>query len=213
MPVDRFNCGQQYVYNMSENLVPSFGGITRTEFTLDQNGICPDSEDYITFEIASVPPAGSGAPTLSNKDILLYVNPQFPNGSITGIGVDFSDSSNIGSFNYTIISKLPQTENTNDITVYLDNGGWSTAGVTELSRQLITSGPNAGKVEIIVSVDYLAKMIVGGKQIPPPPPPPILNGFGPTRVGPAGVAGGGGPDQSTARKHRVEYHVCNEKIP
>ena len=212
-PVDRFNCGQQYVYNMSESLVPSFGGITRAEFTLDQNGICPDSEDYITFEIASVPPAGSGAPGLVGEDILLYVNPQFPNGSITGIGVDFSNGANIDSFNYTIISELPETGDINGLTVYLDNGGWSTTGITELSRQLIPTGPNAGKVEITVSVDHLAKMIVGGARIPPPPPPPpIPFGQGLIGVGPAAGVAGGTPDESTARIHRVEYDVCNENI-
>ena len=108
-----------------------------------------------------------------------------------------------------MISELPETGSINDLTVYLDNGGWSTTGVTELSRQLITTGPNTGMVEITVSVDHLAKMIVGGARIPPPPPtPPIPFGQGLIGVGPAGVAGGV-PDMPTARIHRVEYDVCN----
>ena len=71
----------------------------------------------------------------------------------------------------SIISPLGPTGDINDLTVYLLNGPWTTAGVTEISKQLITSGPNAGKVEIVVSVDYLSKIVVGGKQIPVPPPP------------------------------------------
>ncbi|MGH9909916.1 MAG: hypothetical protein ACRD32_04685, partial [Nitrososphaerales archaeon] len=212
-PFDKFNCGQQYIYGIDETLVPTFGGMSRTEFRLDQNGVCPDSEDYLTFEIAPVPPIGAGTPGLGGQDILLYVNPQYPRNSVTGVGVDFSNSSNIDSFNYTLISPLPETNSTDGLTVYLRAGAtWSTTSVTILSKQLITTGPNAGMVEIIVSVDHLAKMIVGGAKIPPPPPPPpIPFGQGLIGVGPAGVAGGV-PDMPTARVHRVEYDVCNENF-
>src|SRR3990172_2075799 len=128
----------------------TFGGITRTEFSLDQNGVCPDSEDYLTFEITSVPPVG--IPALSGEDILLYVNPRYPRNSITATGVDFSNYTNVDSFNYTLISPLPETNSTNGLTVYLQAGAvWSTAGVTILSKQLISSGPNTGKAELVVS--------------------------------------------------------------
>jgi hypothetical protein len=211
IPIDKFNCGQQYMYSLDETLTPEFGGLSRADFSLDQNGVCPESEDYLTFEITSVPPVG--IPTLSGEDILLYVNPQYPRNSITATGVNFGDSANIHSFNYTLISKLPKTNSTDDLTVYLQAGGeWSTTGVTLVSKQIILTGPNAGKVEIVVSVDHLAKMIVGGKKLPPPPPPPpIPFGQGRVLVGPSPGAGGV-PDMPTARIHRVEYDVCNENI-
>jgi len=59
-PFDKFNCGQEYIFTLDDTLVPSFGGMTRAEFTLNSSGTCPAAEDYNTFEIASVPPAGSG---------------------------------------------------------------------------------------------------------------------------------------------------------
>jgi hypothetical protein len=207
-PFDKFNCGQQYLYGIDDTLVPN-GGITGFNFTLDVTGTCPGVQDYLTHEIATVPPAGSGTPGLPDEDILLYINPQNP-----ATGVDFSNATNIDSFNYTIITSLGATANVNDLTVYLLNGGsWSTAGVTELSKQLISTGPNAGKVEIQVSVDYLSKIVVGGKRIPVPPIPdtPPLSGFGRTLVGPSSGPGGG-PDEGVAKIHRIEYDVCNENI-
>src|SRR3990172_6784515 len=208
-PFDKFNCGQQYIYGMDETIVPTYGGMTGFDLTLDAAGVCPDVQDYLTFEVAQVP--STGIPLLYGQDTLLYINPQYPR--ITSAGVDFSDSSNIDSFTFTLISTLPETGLINDLTVYLQAGaGWSTAGVTILSKQPIPSGQNAGKVEIILSVDHLSKMVVGGKKIPPPPPPPpIPFGFGPVMTGPSSVSGGA-PDMPTARIHRVEYDVCNENI-
>jgi len=37
-PFDKFNCGQQYVYTLDDTLVPTFGGVTRTEFTREKEG-------------------------------------------------------------------------------------------------------------------------------------------------------------------------------
>jgi hypothetical protein len=200
-PFDRFNCGQQYLYNIDNTLVPTYGGMAGFNLTLSTVGVCPSVQDYLTFEVAQAP---LGLPTLPGQDTLLYINPQYPNA-----GVDFSDSSNIGSFRLTLISPLPETGLINDLSVYLYNGGWSTAGITILSKQLINTGPNAGKVEITVSVDHLAKMIVSGKQIPPPPP--NLKGFRPVHTGPTSF-GGAASNLPTAKIHRVEYDVCNENM-
>jgi hypothetical protein len=212
-PFDKFNCDQQYLYSIDKTLVPTYGGMT--QFALVIGDGCVNSQDYLTFEIAQVPPAGS--PTLSaDKEILLYVNPQYPHNSVTAAGVNLGNSSNITAFNFTLISTLPETGLINDLTVYLQAGaGWNTAGVTVLSKQLISTGPNAGMVEISVTADHLVKMIVGGKIIPPPPPippaPTSLNGFGDIMTGPRSVTGGS-PDMPTAKIHRVEYDVCNENI-
>jgi len=209
-PFDEFKCDPHYIYGIDDTLVPTYGGMTG--FTLVIEDDCFGSQDYLTFEIAQVPPAVSGIPALSGEDTLLYINPQYPRNSITGAGVDLSDSANIDSINFTLISPLPETGSIDDLTVYLYNAGWSTSGVTVLSKQLINAGPNAGKVEIVVSVDHLAKMAVGGKQIPPPiPPPPIPFGQGLIGVGPSSI-GGAAPDMPTAKVHRVEYDVCNENI-
>ncbi|KKL11473.1 hypothetical protein LCGC14_2545470, partial [marine sediment metagenome] len=217
-PLDRFNCGQEYVFTLDDTLVPTYGGMTRAVFTIDSAGICPDVEDYNTFEITETPSAGSGAPTLSGEDILLSVRARYPQQT-TGMGIDFRDSSNIDSYNFTMITTLPETGDINDLTVYVQNGGWTTTGVDMLSRQLLSSGPNAGMVQLEVSVDYLGHFIVGGKKIPTPTPPPPTtqppSGFGRTGIQPGSGSSGGsgsGADQSSANVHKVTYDVCNENI-
>ena len=205
-PFDKFNCGQQYIYGLHESLVPTYGGITDFNFTLSATGTCPETPDYLTHEIAAVPPVGSGSPPLPDEDVLLYINPQNP-----GAGVNFRNAANTDSIQYTIITSLPVTGDVNDVTVYLENGFWTTDGVTEISKQLITSGPNAGKAEIQVSLDYLSKILVSGKRFIIPIGPPITNvdpGVGPKY--PAGVSGG--QDEGVAKVHRIEYDVCDENI-
>ncbi|MGH9910690.1 MAG: hypothetical protein ACRD32_08615, partial [Nitrososphaerales archaeon] len=130
-PFDKFNCGQQYIYGIDKTLVPTYGGLRGFNLTLDATGVCPDVPDYLTFEVAKTPSVG--VPLLSGKDTLLYINPQYPRISINGTGVDFSNSTNIDSLTFTLISTLPQTGLVNDLTVYLYNGGWSTSGVSVLS--------------------------------------------------------------------------------
>ncbi|MEE8207877.1 MAG: hypothetical protein V3T88_02835, partial [Nitrosomonadaceae bacterium] len=191
-PLDKFNCGQEYVFELDESLVPSYGGMTRAEFTIDSAGTCPDAEDYNTFEITALPAPGSGAPALTNEDILLSVNARYPQAT-TGMGVNFRDPSNIDSYNFTMISTLPETGNINNLTMYVQNGGWTTTGVDILSRQLLISGPNAGMVQLDVSVDYLGHFIVGGKKIPVPTPvptPPPATTQGPSSIGRVGVGPG-----------------------
>ncbi len=97
---------------------------------------------------------------------MLYLNVRFPGQ--TGEGVDFGDPANIDSYQFTIISNLPETNKTGDLTGYVNEGGsWNTTGVDILSRKMISTGPNAGKVELIVSVDHTSQFVVGGKQIQP----------------------------------------------
>ena len=130
IPHDSFNCGQRYMYNLDETLVPSFGGMTRFDITTDITGVCPESEDYITFEIARAPPTASGVPKIiPDLDTLLYVNPQFPRGSVTSDGVDFSDASNINSIQLRLITELPETGQINDIRVYMFGTGWTETGL------------------------------------------------------------------------------------
>jgi len=50
-PFDKFNCGQEYIFPLDNTLIPSYGGIIQTAFTLNSNGLCPDGEDYNTFAL------------------------------------------------------------------------------------------------------------------------------------------------------------------
>jgi len=207
IPHDKFNCGQRYIYSLDDTLIPTFGGLKGFDLTINKTGVCPESEDYITFEIAAVPPAGSGVPGLVNEDVLLYVNPQFPNASVTADGVDFSNSTNIDSLEFTLITELPETGRVSGLTVYVLDAEWTTTGVDIISRQLIANG----MVELHVTVDHIAKLLVGGALIVPPEVP-APSGTGLVGVGPgSGIAGGGG-DAPTARVHRIDYDVCDENI-
>ena len=77
-PLDKFNCGQEYVFTLDGSVVPSFG-MTRAAFTLNPNGLCPVAEDYNTFEIALRPSLGSNVSLRpSDESILLYVNENYP---------------------------------------------------------------------------------------------------------------------------------------
>ena len=135
IPHDKFNCGQRYMYSLDATLVPTSGGLKGFDLTIDQNGVCPESEDYITFEIAAGPPSGSGVSGIvANQDVLLYVNPQFPQGSVTADGVDFSDPSNINSLEFTLITKLPETQSIFGLTVYVDDEGWTCTIVWWIGR-------------------------------------------------------------------------------
>ena len=216
IPHDSFNCGQRYVYSLDDTLVPTYGGLKLLNLTLDTNGICPESEDFITFEVTQTPPAGSGVPGLSGQDTLLYVNPQYPHDSVTADGVDFGNANNIDTFTFRLISTLPATGSIDDLTVYLLDGGWTTSGVNIISSQIIGAGPNAGMTELTVASTHLSKFLVGGNQIPPPSPPsiPPPSGHGNTGVGP-GIGtgtGSGGKDIGTAKVHRIDYDVCTENI-
>jgi len=163
-PLDRFVCGGHYAFALDTRLVPTYGGITKAEFTISSAGLCPDVEGYNTFEVTAVP-SSSSTPELHGEDILLSINAKYP-----GMGVDFRDSNNIDSYKFTIISPLPQTEEIDDLKVYVLNGKWTTQGVDILSRQLLGPGTNKGMVQLEVSVDYLGLFIVTGKQLPPTEP-------------------------------------------
>jgi len=178
-PIAQFNCGQRYIFSLDDSLVPSYGGMKGVDFTLAKSGTCPTTqEDYITYEIASNPPSISNAPVLLGEHILLYLNVRFPGQ--TGEGVDFGDPANIDSYQFTIISNLPETNQTTDLTVYVNEGGsWNTTGVDILSRKMVSTGPNAGKVELIVSVDHTSQFVVGGKKIQPTQ---RISGSGPINV-------------------------------
>jgi len=54
-PVDKFNCGQQYVFPLDNSTVPSFGGLTNVTFTISQTATCVEGKDYNTFEVNSTP--------------------------------------------------------------------------------------------------------------------------------------------------------------
>jgi len=212
IPVDKFNCGQRYVYGLDETVIPFYGGLTLMDLTVDANGVCPESEDYITFEIAIEPPTGSGVPkTISDRNTQLYVNPEFPQGSVTADGVDFSSAANVTSVQFRLVTGLSVTENIDDIEVHIFDTDWTRTGVDIISRQLITSGPNTGMAELMVTATHLEKLLVSGILIPGtqgnPPTGTGLVGVGPSR----GVAGGGG-DIATARVHRIDYDVCDENI-
>jgi hypothetical protein len=204
-PLDKFNCGQRYIFDLDETLVPSYGGLSKVDFTLSDTGVCPDGIDYVTYEVA--PKVTSGAPALANEDILLYLNVQFPGQS--GDGVNFDSSVNIESYTMTLVSRLPETGNVNDLTVYVFDGGkWTTSGVDVISR---VSGGSKAVLEVEVS--HTSKFIVGGKKIPEPPPGHV-SGFGPTGVDTNGLEG---PSKEPAKPpaaniHRVSYDVCNENI-
>ena len=217
-PLDKFNCGQEYIFELDDSLVPPFGGMTRAAFSLNSNGLCPNVEDYNTFEIAPVPPLGSGAPPLvSNftqfvdEEILLYINAQYP--SINGQGVDFGNSANIDTYELTIISPLPETSNINDVQVYVlnNNDVWTTNGISIESRELIQIGITQ-YVQLEVITSYLGQFVVGGKLLAENEPG-RKSGFGNTGVGPTSERKSKtGGDLSGAKIHRVSYDVCNENI-
>ena len=144
-------------------------------------------------------------------DTLLYVNPQFPRGSVTGDGVDFSDSTNIGSLEFTVISALPKFGGLAGFRVYVFDADWTTTGVSIVSKQILASGPNAGMAELVVSSTHLGKFIVGGAVIPPEPHK-SPTGTGLLGVGPGSGIGGGGGNPVTAKVHRIYYDVCDENI-
>jgi len=166
IPVDKFNCGQRYVYGLDETLVPPYGGLTLMNLTVDANGVCPESEDYITFEIAPVPTAPGVPHALEDVATLLYVNPQFPQDSVTADGVNFGSPTNVNFTQFRLVTELPETEKIEDIYVHIFGKAWTTNGVNITSRQLITSGPNTGMVELMVSATYLGKLLVTGNFIP-----------------------------------------------
>ena len=213
IPHDSFNCGQRYVYSLDDTLVPTYGGMTRFDITTDITGTCPESEDYITFEVTSAPTAAGVPKILSGQDSLLYVNPQYPRGSVTADGVDFSSAGSVTSIQFKLITSLPETENIDDIKVYIFDTNWTSNGVDIVSQKLITLGPNTGMVELIVSATHLGKLLVTGSKILG------FSGPSPTGTGPIGVdigagsgTGGGGGDITTAKVHRIDYDVCTENI-
>jgi len=208
-PLDKFNCGQEYIFTLDDSLVPNFGGMTRAEFTLASNGICPDAEDYNTFEIASKPPLGSGVPSIPGEDILLYINANYSQAS-NGMGVDFSNEVNIDSYKLTLITRqLPETGDINDLTVYVFKDGWTKAGVKIISKEL-----SSNQVKIVISTDTLGQFVITGKQLPPSVDNTgVKTGFGNTGVGPSSERKSKtGGDLSGAKIHRVSYDVCNENI-
>jgi len=176
-PLDGFTCGKRHIFTLDDSLVPTYGGITDVDLTPFINGTCPRVEDYLTYEIQNAIPLGTGLPSLEasgiDEDTLLYIRAQYPNA--TGApGLDFSNSTNIESYTFKIISRMPETEKIADLSVYVYEGGWTKSGVNILSRQLLSSGPNDGMAELTVSVDHTSQFVVGGKKIEVIPLPPIV---------------------------------------
>jgi len=190
IPHDKFNCGQRYIYSLDNTLVPSYGGLKGFDLTIDQNGVCPDvQEDYLTFEIT--PSIGITSLLAPSQEVLLYVNPQFPRGSVTAAGVDFSNATNIDTFSFTLISPPAQLGGANGIRVFTLDGGLTTNGINIISATKITGGLHDGMIRLQVTADHLGPFIVIGR-IPLPPEVPHPSGTGLVGVGPAsGIAGGG----------------------
>jgi len=209
-PLDKFNCGQEYIFKLDNSLVPNFGGMTRAEFTLASNGLCPVAEDYNTFEIAPVPPAGFGVSSIpSDESILLYINAQYP--AINGTGVDFSNKANIDSYELTLITRLPETGDINDLSAYVFNNGLSPVKI--VSAELLSPNNPSSLVKVIISTDLLGKFVVTGKVLPPVDNKGVKSGFGNTGVGPTSKAKSKiGGELSGAKIHRVSYDVCTENI-
>ncbi|WP_220463407.1 prealbumin-like fold domain-containing protein [Nitrosopumilus sp. b1] len=231
-PVEQFNCGQRYIYSLDDTLVPTYGGIKKVDFTVFENGTCPGTLDYITYEVSSKPPIESGIPSISETDplqeTLLYINARFPSELVNGTGIDFDNSTNIESYTFTVFAPKPQTNNIDDLTVYTFDeslDAWTKSGITVMSRNEVTSGTHAGKVQVEFEVEHTSKFTIGGKKLPASAGSgsSASPGHGKVGVGPASVGAGAGSasgttsekpvrPSSTTNIDSVYYNVCDDNI-
>ncbi|RDJ30883.1 MAG: hypothetical protein DWQ17_07825, partial [Crenarchaeota archaeon] len=232
-PVEQFNCGQRYIYSLDNTLVPTYGGIKKVDFTIFENGTCPGTLDYVTYEVASKPPIESGIPSITEKDptqnTLLYINARFPAELSNGTGIDFDNSTNTESYTFTVLTAKPETNNIDDLTVYTFdeiNNVWTTSGITEVSKYEIESGIHSGKVQIEFAVEHTSKFAIGGKKSPVTSTSGGVSsqaGHGKVGVGPVGAGAGAGSASGVSQEKpskpagitnidSVYYNVCDDNI-